>query len=156
MYQVVFAELLAHSAAPAADAAELHLDPDWLKYAGSNAYAPDSPLLDPSFRVRFLHQVGYRKILRFYLRHPGRLVDRIERASRQAWSMRPYFGNYEKSPERPTRTLATRFSALEPHARAPGERTRSSGSRCCSEETSPPRSRPSAAPRRGAGCSGRA
>jgi hypothetical protein len=110
MYQLVFAEVLAHSSAPAADAAELTLDPDWLKYTGSNAYAPDSPLLDPGFRVRFLHQVGYRKVLRFYLRHPGRLVDRFERASTQAWSMRPHFGNYEKSPERPSLTLATRFS----------------------------------------------
>ena len=110
MYQVVFAELLAHSASPAADAAELTLDPDWLRYVDSNAFAPDSPLLDPGFRVRFLHQVGYRKVLRFYLRHPGRLVDRFERAATQAWSMRPHFGNFEKSAERPSLTLATQFS----------------------------------------------
>jgi hypothetical protein len=110
MYQLVFAEVLAHSAAPAADAAELTLDPDWLRYVGSNAYATDSPLLDPGFRLRFLHQVGYRKVLRFYLRHPRRLIDRFERASTQAWSMRPNFGNFEKSAERPSLTLATRFS----------------------------------------------
>ncbi len=110
MYQGVFAELLAYSATPAADAAELGLDPDWVKYTGSNAYAPDSPLLDPSFRVRFLHQVGYRQIVRFYFRHPKQLFGRIERASRQAWSLRPSFGNFEKSPEHPTSTLATRFS----------------------------------------------
>lgn len=110
MYQVVFDEVLAHSSAPAADAAELALDPEWVKYAGSSAFAPDSPLLDPRFRARFLHQVGYRQVLRFYLRHPRRLLDRFERASAQAWSMRPNFGNFEKSPERPVRTLATRFS----------------------------------------------
>ena len=110
MYQGVFAELLAHSETPAADAAELGLDPDWVKYTGSNAYAPDSPLLDPSFRVRLLHQVGYRQILRFYLRHPKRLVERIERASLQAWSLRPTFGNFEKSRDHPASALATRFS----------------------------------------------
>ncbi len=109
-FQVVFDDLLAHSAAPAADAAELRLDPDWVKYTGSNPYAPDSPLLDPGFRVRFLHQVGYRQILRFYLRHPPRLVGRLERASRQAWSLRPNFGNFERSPEHPESRLATRFS----------------------------------------------
>ena len=110
IYQVVFEELLAHSPAPAADAAELRLDPDWVKYTGSNAYAPDSPLLDPQFRVRFLHQIGYRQILRFYLRHPKRLVARIERESLEAWTLRPAFGNFERSPERPERSLATQFS----------------------------------------------
>ncbi len=110
MYQVVFDDVLAHSAVPAVDAAELRLDPEWVKYTGTNPYAPDSALLDPQFRVRFLHQVGYRRILRFYLRHPRRLVERFERASPQAWSLRPTFGNFEKSPEHPVRTLATRFS----------------------------------------------
>ncbi|HTD52425.1 MAG TPA: hypothetical protein VK780_05325 [Thermoanaerobaculia bacterium] len=110
IFQVVFDDVLAHSAAPTTDAAELRLDPDWVKYTGSNPYSPDSPLLDPEFRVRFLHQVGYRRILRFYLRHPTRLVERVERASLQAWSLRPAFGNFERSPEHPEPRLATRFS----------------------------------------------
>ena len=110
IFQVVFDDLLAHSAAPAIDAAELRLDPDWVRYTGSNPYAPDSPLLDPRFEARLLQQVGYRQILRFYLRHPKRLVERVERASLQAWSLRPGFGNFEKSPEHPESTLATQFS----------------------------------------------
>jgi hypothetical protein len=110
LYQVVFDDVLAHSAAPAADAAELKLEPEWVRYTGSNPYAPDSPLLDSSFRTRFLHQVGYRRVLRFYLRHPGRLAGRIERASAQMWSLRPTFGNFEKSAEHPESSLATRFS----------------------------------------------
>jgi hypothetical protein len=110
IFQIVFDDLLAQSATPAADAAELRLDPDWVKYTGSNPYAPDSPLLDPGFRVRFLHQVGYRQILRFYLRHPTRLAGRLERASTQAWSLRPTFGNFERSPEHPESRLATQFS----------------------------------------------
>lgn len=110
LYQVVFDDVLAHSAAPAADAAELRLDPEWVRHTGSNPYAPDSPLLDSSFRTRFLHQVGYRQVLRFYLRHPGRLAERVERASAQMWSLRPTFGNFEKTAEHPEPTLATRFS----------------------------------------------
>lgn len=109
-FQIVFDDLLAHSPAPGADAAELGLDPDWVKYTGSNPYAPDSPLLDPRFGARFLHRIGYRQIFQFYLRHPTRLVGRIERASLQAWSLRPAFGNFERSPERPEKTLATQFS----------------------------------------------
>ena len=110
IFQVVFDDLLTHSAAPATDAAELRLDPQWAKYTGSNAYAPDSPLLESAFGTSFLHRIGYRQILRFYLRHPTRLVGRVERASVQAWSLRPTFGNFEKSPEHPERALATRFS----------------------------------------------
>ena len=110
MFQVVFDDLLAHSAAPAIDAAELGLDPDWVRYTGSNPFAPDSPLLDPRFGARLLHQVGYRQILRFYLRHPARLAERVQRASLQAWSLRPGLGNFEKSPEHPESTLAMQFS----------------------------------------------
>jgi hypothetical protein len=110
MYQVVFTDLLANSDAAATDAAELGLDPDWVRYRGTSPYAPDSPLLEPSFRRAFLHDVGYRRILRFYLRHPQRLVDRVRRASRDTWSLRPNFGNFEKSPEHPQSALASRFS----------------------------------------------
>ena len=54
LYQVVFYEVLAHSPDPAADAAALGLDPAWLRYSGTDAFQPDSPLNDPAFRVRFL------------------------------------------------------------------------------------------------------
>jgi hypothetical protein len=111
LYQVVFSDLLARSPSPGADAAELHLDPSWLRYAGTSPYARDSPLLGSEFRMRFLHQLGYRRILRFYLAHPDRLADRVERASRSAWSLRPNFGNFERSAEHPRSELATRFSA---------------------------------------------
>ena len=110
MYQLVFDDVLAHASSAAEAAAELKLDPEWVKYTGTNPYAPDSVLLDPEFRVRFLHQVGYRQVLRFYLRHPQRLVGRFERASVDAWTLRPTLGNFEKSPERPVSTLASRFS----------------------------------------------
>jgi hypothetical protein len=110
LYQVVFTDLLAHSGTPEADAAELGLDPSWARYRGSSPYRPDSPLLHSDFRRRFLHDVGYRRILRFYLRHPRRLLERLERASRDTWSLRPTFGNFEKIAGHPPGALATRFS----------------------------------------------
>jgi len=110
LFQLVFTDLLAHSPAPAADAAELRLDPEWLKFVGTNPYATDSPLLESQFRRRFLNRLGYRQILAFYLRHPKQFAQRVSRASLQAWSLRPDFGNFERSAAYPTRTLATRFS----------------------------------------------
>ncbi len=111
VYQIVFDELLAHSPAPAADARELGLDPDWVRFTGANPYARDSPLLEPAFRRELLHRVGYRKIVWFYLRHTSRLLARVERASRDAWSLRPTYGNFEKSAEHPQTARAVRFSA---------------------------------------------
>jgi hypothetical protein len=110
MYQLVFSDLLVYSDTPAADAAELGLDPDWVRYRGTSPYRPDSPLLQPEFRRAFLHDVGYRRILRFYLAHPRRLLDRLGRASRDTGSLRPTFGNFEKSAMHPESALATRFS----------------------------------------------
>jgi hypothetical protein len=110
MFQVVFGEILGRSATPAEDAAELGLDPEWLRYAGTNAYAPDSPLLQSGFRRAFLHRVGYRKVVRFYLRHPKRLAGRLERASRDLWTLRPSLGNYERSAGHPPGARTTAFA----------------------------------------------
>ena len=101
MFQVVFGEILGRSANPVEDAAELGLDPEWVRYAGTNGYAPDSPLLRSEFRMAFLHRVGYRKVMRFYLHHPKRLAGRLERASRDLWTLRPPLGNYERSAGHP-------------------------------------------------------
>lgn len=110
MFQLVFEDVLGRSPHPAQDAAELGLDPDWVRYTGTNAFAPDSPLLQPEFRVRFLHRVGYHKVLRFYLRHPPRLVGRLEAASRDLWTLRPTLGNFEESAGRPPGARATTFA----------------------------------------------
>jgi hypothetical protein len=111
LYSVVFSDLLPNSPDPAADAAELGLDPDWLRYSGTDPYLPDAPLRDPAFRVRFLGSVGYRKIVGLYVRHPSRFAARLDRVSRKIWALRPSYGNLEKSPAHPTRTLTTRFAA---------------------------------------------
>jgi hypothetical protein len=111
IYEVVFFDLLPHSAEPARDAAELHLDPSWLRYSGTNAFQKDSPLLDPAFRIEFLRRVGYRRILRFYASHPRRLVERLVRGSEKAWELRPSFGNLEKSPQSPRLRRTSRFAA---------------------------------------------
>lgn len=110
VYQVVFDDLLAFSDTPESDAAALGLDPGWLRYRGTNPYAPESPLLDPGFQARFLERTGFRRIIGFYALHPGRFAGRVQRAAASAWSLRPVLGNFEKSPERPRFTLSERFS----------------------------------------------
>jgi hypothetical protein len=111
LYQVVFYEILPHSPDPAADAAALSLDPSWLRYSGTDAFRPDTPLLDARFRARLLHAVGYRKIARFYLARPGRLSERVGRIAPKTWTLRPSYGNLERSAEHPGLTRTGRFAA---------------------------------------------
>lgn len=111
LYQVVFYEILPHSPDPAADAAALGLDPDWIRYSGTEAFRPDTPLLDPEFRSRLLHAVGYRKIAGFYLAHPRQLAERVARIAPKTWTLRPSYGNLERSPEHPSLTKTERFAA---------------------------------------------
>jgi hypothetical protein len=111
LYQVVFYEILPHSPDPAADAAALGLDPSWLRYSGTDAFRPDTPLVDAGFRNRLLASVGYRKIARFYLARPRRLAERVERIAPKTWTLRPSYGNLERSAEHPHLTRTERFAA---------------------------------------------
>ncbi len=110
IYQVIFYEILPHSPDPAADAAALGLDPGWVRYSGTEAFRPDTPLLDAEFRSRLLHAVGYRKIAVFYLAQPRQLAERVARIAPKTWTLRPSYGNLEHSPEHPSRTRTERFA----------------------------------------------
>ena len=111
LYQVVFYEILPHSPDPAVDAAALGLDPAWLRYSGTDAFEPDTPLLDPRFRGQLLHAVGYKKIAGFYLARPRRLAERVARIAPKTWTLRPSYGNLERSAEHPRLTRTERFAA---------------------------------------------
>ena len=111
LYQVLFYETLPHSPTPQADMAELGLDPAWIRFSGTDAFQPDTPLEDAAFREPFLSSTGYARIVRFYLAHPARLAERARRASPKIWSLRPSYGNLERSEQHPARTLTTRFAA---------------------------------------------
>src|SRR5262249_32256321 len=108
LYHTVFMELLPASPDPGRDLDELGLDRSLLRYSGVNAYQPEAPLADPGFRSRFFDRCGYRPVLGLYLRHPARLWDRLERAGRAAFTLRP--GNFTRESGFPPQARATRFS----------------------------------------------
>jgi hypothetical protein len=118
LFHNVFRELLPHSPDPAGDLKELGLDPDLREYSGMHAYMANAPIRDPGFQARFFSRFGYRKLLGFYLRHPGRLGDRLRRAAPGAFRLRPsYLGNYDRAAGFPPKTKTTHF-ALWSDARA--------------------------------------
>ena len=95
LYNDLFLQLLFQSETPKADLRELGLPEEWIAYYGTYAYAPNSALPHPGFRAELLKRFGYRRIARFYARHPARAVRMLALAARSAFSLRPpYLGNF--------------------------------------------------------------
>jgi hypothetical protein len=112
LYHTVFMELLPASPDPARDLDELGLDRSLLRYSGVHAYQPETPIDRPAFQEAFFARCGYAKVLGFYFRHPSRLWDRLERAGRGAFTLRPGRpGNFDRRAGFPPQTRATHFSA---------------------------------------------
>jgi hypothetical protein len=112
LYHTVFMEVLPRSPDPARDLDELGLDRSLLRYSGVHAYQPETPIASPSFHEAFFVRCGYADVLGLYLRHPARLWDRLERAGRDAFTLRPGRpGNYDQRAGFPPQTRATHFSA---------------------------------------------
>jgi hypothetical protein len=94
LYDSVFYEILAHSPTPEDDASELGMDPSMAQFAGSTAYAQGLP---EEVKEQLLANVSSVSIVKFYLRHPGRLLDLSRRAAKSSFSRPAYLGNYERS-----------------------------------------------------------
>ena len=98
LYDNVFLEVVTNSPDPRSDLRELGLPEDCVRYAGIFPFSKESPLWNREFQQQFLRTVGYRRLARFYVRHPERLAGRLVRAASRATSLRPLqLGNF--SPE---------------------------------------------------------
>ena len=99
-YQTVFYGILKDSPDPAGDLAELGLDPAFAVLAGTNYFMEEYPLdiRTPEFKEMLFEKVGYADVAGFYLRHPGRLLEKLEIAAENGFKLRQGFGNYEKYP----------------------------------------------------------
>jgi hypothetical protein len=111
LFHSVFLELLPHSPDPARDLAEMGLEADLLAYARMSAYQPGSPINEPAFRVRFFDRFGYAALVRFYLAHPARLLDRLRRGAPSAFRLRPWrLGNYDRDAGFPPNAMTRHFA----------------------------------------------
>ncbi len=97
LYQSVFMELLRTSPSPEQDLRDLGVETELVQFTGRAAYAPGAPLGLPDFRAQFFDRVGFGSVLRFYLTHPARLMNRLQRAGLRAFQIRPPgLGNFEQ------------------------------------------------------------
>lgn len=97
LYNHVFSDVLTHSPAPEADLANLGLDRGLVRWTGTDAF-DDTPIDEPAFKERFFGKVTHVALLKWYVTHPVRLADMLDRAAREGFSLRSeYLGNFERS-----------------------------------------------------------
>ena len=97
-YQTVFFGILKDSPDPAEDLTELGMNPDLAVLAGTNYFMESYPvdIRSDDFKNQLYESVDHFKIAGFYLRHPGRLAEKLGVAAQNAFKLKQGFGNYEK------------------------------------------------------------
>ncbi|OGO79883.1 MAG: hypothetical protein A2Y21_01580, partial [Clostridiales bacterium GWC2_40_7] len=111
-YQTVFYGILKDSPDPAADLRELGLNSEYEALAGTNYFMKEYPIdiRTPEFKEEIDNTINHLKIAGFYLKHPGRLLDKLEVAALEGFLLKQGFGNYEKYPGVAYKTTANILS----------------------------------------------
>lgn len=113
IYQTVFFGILNESPDVEGDLEELGLPARLAVLAGTNYFQSDTAIKqnDPSLKADFYDRISHLDVLWFYLKHPGRLIDKMEYAAENGMSIRPYYlGNFEKTEGKPSGALSYAYS----------------------------------------------
>ena len=99
-YQTVFYGILKDSHDPAGDLRELGLKPEYKVLTGTNYFMKEYPIdiRTSDFKKDIDANISHIKIAAFYLKHPGRLINKLEVAAFNGFKLKQGFGNYEKYP----------------------------------------------------------
>ncbi|MEO8216168.1 MAG: hypothetical protein ABI718_03700 [Acidobacteriota bacterium] len=107
----VFYELLGHSPNPSSDLRELELDGSLVQYAGTHPWSAKAPTSgNPEFKKAFTSRFRWRRLLVFYLHHPGRLIQSLDRSARAALLRENALGNFEQDAGNPPRARSRAFA----------------------------------------------
>jgi hypothetical protein len=113
LYQSIFYGVLKDSPNVARDMKELGIPDKYAALAGTNYFQKDTviPQSDPVLHREVLERLSHRDIVAYYLRHPSRFVQKLDKAAANAMYIRPaYLGNYDPSAGKPPRTLSDTFN----------------------------------------------
>ncbi|SFE01155.1 hypothetical protein SAMN05216378_1968 [Paenibacillus catalpae] len=113
LYQTVFFGVLKNSPEPAADLRELGLPEAFKVNAGTNFFQADSVIRQDDPRIlEALKGISHKDVLLYYVKHPGRFKQKLERAAENGMSIRPlYLGSYEKEAGKPYGAVSYTYSA---------------------------------------------
>lgn len=112
LYQTVFYGVVKDSPTPEKDLEELGVSPELAVLAGTNFFTPDTPIpqRDPRMNELFYDRISHGSIGLFYLKHPVRLLQKLEVAAEHGMTIRPYYlGTYEKSEGMPRGAVSNKF-----------------------------------------------
>lgn len=113
LYQSIFYGVLKDSPDIARDMKELGIPKKYAVLAGTNYFQKNTaiPQNDQVLHQEVLEKLSHRDIGLYYLRHPTRFVQKLERAADNAVFIRPYYlGNYDQSTGKPPGTITYKFS----------------------------------------------
>lgn len=114
LYQTFFYGILNGSPDVQGDLKELGLPEHLSVLAGTNYFQTDTAIKQdaPSMKEDFYDRVSHKDVLLFYLKHPSRLISKMEFAANNSMSIRPYYlGSYVKQENKPSGALAYTYSA---------------------------------------------
>jgi hypothetical protein len=109
-YNNVFLAILPESKDPARDAQALGLSPYWLKYSGSGAWVAGSGYGDAVRSGVIGKTITPASVLRFYALRPARVWRHAKRILPVAFSLRPEWGDLERSAGLPPYAKSKAFS----------------------------------------------
>lgn len=114
LYQSIFFGVLKDSPNLQRDMRELDIPERYAALAGTNYFEKGTaiPQNDPVLHREVLGRLGHKDIALYYLRHPVRFMEKLERAADNAVFIRPYYlGNYVKEEGKPRGALSHSFSS---------------------------------------------
>ncbi len=109
-YNMLFTVILGESKNPAADLKTLGLNPELAEFAGTGAWSPGAPFYDTVASGVVGKRVTSATIAGFFLTHPPRVWRHIRKVLPQAFSLRPPYGNFERSAGKPPGAHSRSFS----------------------------------------------
>ena len=83
-YDLIFSDLLVHSADPAATLSSIGLPAQMVRYRGTNAYEPSGGFDTPAFSS-FERHGGKVRVLTYLATHPGTAAEALGRAATAGW-----------------------------------------------------------------------
>ncbi|MGO4371621.1 glycan biosynthesis hexose transferase WsfD [Paenibacillus sp. 2TAB19] len=113
LYQTVFYGILKDSPDPDGALKELGLPESFKVLAGTNYFQTDTAIKqnDPILTEYLYSKLSHKDVLLYYMKHPGRFLQKLERGAESGMSIRPYYlGSYDKDEGKPYGTIAYTFS----------------------------------------------
>jgi len=113
LYQSIFFGVLKDTPHLERDMEELGIASKYAVLAGTNYFQKDTaiPQNDPILHREVLQRLSHKDIALYYLKHPSRFMQKLDRAAENAVYIRPYYlGNYDASAGKPPGAISHTFS----------------------------------------------